>query len=90
MFIIGVMGNSMGIVMSVLSPTLEFAVEFATDFNMPVIMCGGLFLNIDDIPKWLPWRSCAPVRYAFEAMLRNEYDDLHHMSHHLHDAAVDT
>jgi len=89
MLSMGLMGNSMGILMAVMSPTLEFATEFATAFNLPIIVCGGLFLNIDDIPDWLPWKWFSPCRWAFEAMIRNEYDDLHDMSHHLRDKAVD-
>ena len=85
----GIMGNSLGILMAVMSPTLEFATEFATAFNLPIIVCGGLFLNIDDIPQWLPWKWFSPARWAFEAMIRNEYDDLHDMDHKLRDDAVD-
>lgn len=42
---------------------------------MPLIIFSGFYSNLDSIPAWLSWFSyCSPARYAFEALMRNEFD----------------
>ena len=89
MLLMGATGNSLGVFIAVVSPSIEFAIEFATAFVLPMIAWGGIFLNIEDIPEWLPWKWLSPIRFSFEAMIRNEYDNLNSMSSDLSDAAVD-
>lgn len=48
-----------------------------------------MFVNIDDVPDWLPWKWLSPFRYSFSALIRNEYDNLTDMTHHLRHEAVD-
>ena len=42
---------------------------------MPLVLFGGLFSNMKDIPVFLTWIPYfSPVRYAYELIVRNEFD----------------
>lgn len=75
--------------MGILSPDIDAAMSAEFPVLFPFVMWAGLFVNIDDVPDWLPWKWLSPFRYAFEALIRNEYDNLSDMSHHLRHKAVD-
>lgn len=46
-------------------------------FMMHMIIFGGLFVNVDTVPKWLSWAPDAtPVKYAFNAILVEEFNHL--------------
>lgn len=42
---------------------------------MPFVLFGGLLSNSDNYMQWIGWlQYCSPVRYAFEAIMRNEFE----------------
>jgi hypothetical protein len=40
------------------------------------MLCAGYFVNEDDLADWFFLKYFSPHRYTFEALIRNEYDDL--------------
>mmetsp|Transcript_13231 Transcript_13231/g.11713 ORF Transcript_13231/g.11713 Transcript_13231/m.11713 type:complete len:101 (+) Transcript_13231:289-591(+) len=43
---------------------------------MPAMMFGGYFVNLKDVYPWLRWITyLSPIRYASEALIRNEFED---------------
>ena len=51
------------------------AVSLAGIIMMPLILFGGQFANSGDIQAWISWfQYISPVRYGFEAIVRNEFD----------------
>lgn len=43
---------------------------------MPYIIFGGFFVNLNTVYVWLRWITyLSPIRYATEALLRNELED---------------
>ena len=42
---------------------------------LPFIIFGGFFVNLDDVYDWIGWMQyLSPIRYALEALLRNEFE----------------
>jgi hypothetical protein len=86
--LVGASGGTFGVILGLISPTLDFAMEGAVPIMMPFLMCSGLFVNLKDIYDWIPYKWTSPFRYSFEGMIRNEYDNLRYMSHHLKHEAI--
>mmetsp|Transcript_9789 Transcript_9789/g.7369 ORF Transcript_9789/g.7369 Transcript_9789/m.7369 type:complete len:127 (+) Transcript_9789:800-1180(+) len=67
---------SLGYFISSIFSNAETAATVYTVFAMPLIMFGGLLANSDSLPGWISWfQYVSPIRYAFEAMMRNEFED---------------
>lgn len=44
--------------------------------NIPMFLFGGFFSNSKAIGAWIRWfQYVTPIRYAFEAAIRNEYEN---------------
>lgn len=41
-----------------------------------MMLCAGYFVNEDDLADWFFIKYFSPHRYGYEALIRNEYDDL--------------
>lgn len=43
---------------------------------IPFILFGGFFVNSATYPAWVGWfQYLSPIRYGFEALMRNEFDE---------------
>jgi ABC-type multidrug transport system ATPase subunit len=73
---------------SIVTPSLDISLVFVQAVNIPMISCAGLVVNADDIPDWYFIKYFSPFRYAYEAVFRNEYDNLD-MSSELKNGAID-
>jgi ABC-type multidrug transport system ATPase subunit len=73
---------------SILTPTIDISLILVQSVNLPMVSCAGLVVNVDDIPNWFIIKYISPFRYSFEALYKNEYDNLD-MSSALRDQAVD-
>lgn len=52
-------------------------------------MSSGYLVNYEDMPSWFIIKYISPTFYAFEAMLKNEFDDLPDMDQRLIDSSLD-
>jgi hypothetical protein len=86
--LVGASGGTFGVILGLISPTLDFAMEAAIPIMFPFLMCSGLFVNLKDVADWLPYKWTSPFRYSFEGMIQNEYHNLRDMSHHLKHEAI--
>ena len=70
-----VAGSSFGMFFGCIFENPDVATNMAPILLIPLIFFGGLFTNVGDILiflRWIPYIS--PVRYAFEALVRSEYE----------------
>jgi hypothetical protein len=81
-------GGALGILLGNVSPNLQAAVALQPLALLPNTMCTGLLVNYDKIPDWFFFKWTSPFRYAFEGLVRNEFDDLDGFSHHTEHKAV--
>jgi len=45
---------------------------------LPFILFAGFLTNVDTFPDWISWfQYLSPIRYGFEASLRNEFEHYH-------------
>jgi ABC-type multidrug transport system ATPase subunit len=73
---------------SILTPNLEITLLFVQALSIPMVACGGLVVNVQDIPDWFFIKYISPFGYGFEAIYQNEYDNID-MNSALRDQAVD-
>jgi|688.fasta_scaffold642634_2 hypothetical protein len=52
-------------------------------------MASGYLINYKDMPGWFIIKYISPTFYAFEAMLKNEFDDLQDADQLLIDQSLD-
>mmetsp|Transcript_34469 Transcript_34469/g.60493 ORF Transcript_34469/g.60493 Transcript_34469/m.60493 type:complete len:589 (+) Transcript_34469:40-1806(+) len=69
-------GATFGLFDSVITPDLEAASAATAAFIGPFMLTSGLLVNNDDIHDWFFLKYFSPMRYAYEAFYRNEFDDL--------------
>lgn len=69
-------GATFGLFDSVITPDLEAASAATAAFIGPFMLTSGLLINNDDIHDWFFIKYVSPMRYAFEAFYRNEFDNL--------------
>jgi ABC-type multidrug transport system permease subunit len=56
----------------------EQACFFVPILILPFILFAGFLTNIDTFPDWVGWfQYFSPMRYSFEAMIRNEFEHYH-------------
>ena len=73
--IVGLATSAYGQVIGSMFPTAESACFFAPVLILPFILFSGFITNIDTYPRWIGWiQYLSPVRYGFEASLRNEFE----------------
>lgn len=53
------------------------------------MLCAGYFVNEDDLADWFFLKYISPHRYAYTALIRNEYDNLPDLSEEAEDDYVD-
>ena len=67
-----------GQVIGSLFDNAEVACTFAPVIMMPFVLFAGFLTNVDTFPRWIGWiQYLSPIRYGFEAGMRNEFDDFH-------------
>ncbi len=72
---------SFGYFMSSIFNKEEMATALAPVIMMPIILFGGQFSNSATIMAWIRWfQYLSPIRYAMEAMVRNEFDNRNYNS----------
>lgn len=77
MLLIVLSATSIGYFLGSLFPQPETAVVVSPVCMMPIIIFGGLMVNVDDIYPWLAWiQWLSPIRYGMEALMRNEFSDV--------------
>eukprot|EP00359_Climacostomum_virens_P001376 CAMPEP_0204897492 /NCGR_PEP_ID=MMETSP1397-20131031/772_1 /ASSEMBLY_ACC=CAM_ASM_000891 /TAXON_ID=49980 /ORGANISM="Climacostomum Climacostomum virens, Strain Stock W-24" /LENGTH=557 /DNA_ID=CAMNT_0052065257 /DNA_START=31 /DNA_END=1704 /DNA_ORIENTATION=+ len=82
-------GILFGNFVSIVTPTIDISLILVQGVNLPMISCAGLVVNFEDIPDWFFIKYISPFRYSYEAIYKNEYDNLSGMDSDLRDEAVD-
>lgn len=58
-------------------PQAEIAVAVSPAAMMPIIIFGGLMVNVDTVMPWLAWiQWLSPIRYTLETLMRNEFANI--------------
>eukprot|EP01087_Luapelamoeba_hula_P017490 TRINITY_DN551_c0_g1_i1.p1 TRINITY_DN551_c0_g1~~TRINITY_DN551_c0_g1_i1.p1 ORF type:complete len:671 (+),score=117.28 TRINITY_DN551_c0_g1_i1:236-2248(+) len=69
--------QSIGFLVSIFTD-LQVALGLFPVTVIPLLLVGGLFLNVDDIPDYLVWlQYLSYFYYSFSGMLVNEFEDVH-------------
>lgn len=56
----------------------EQACFFCPLLILPFVLFAGFITNVDTFPNWISWfQYVSPIRYGFEASLRNEFANYH-------------
>ncbi|KAF0973210.1 hypothetical protein FDP41_008417 [Naegleria fowleri] len=66
--------QALGMVLAVLAPSMEFATAIAPVLLTVLMLFGGLYMNVDNIPPyfiWIYWLSI--FHFGYEAMVLNEF-----------------
>lgn len=72
-------GASLGYFISCLFEHEETAVGLTGIIVMPMVLFGGQFSNSGTLQAWISWlQYVSPIRYAFEAVIINEFDNRHY------------
>ncbi|KAJ3411273.1 ATP-binding cassette sub- G member 1 [Chytridiales sp. JEL 0842] len=70
-------GFSLGIAIASSFSNLETALAMGPLILMPLMLFSGLFVNNNSIPAYFDWiKYISPMKYAFEAMYKNEFSGL--------------
>jgi ABC-type multidrug transport system permease subunit len=70
--------SAYGQVIGSLFDTAETACGLAPIVMMPFVLFSGFLTNLDTYPRWIGWiQYFSPIRYGFEAAMRNEFEDYH-------------
>jgi ABC-type multidrug transport system permease subunit len=68
---------SLGYLVSSIFHNFAIASMIAPILMMPFMLFGGFYANLNTIPDWLVWvKWLSPLKYASEAIIRNEYQTL--------------
>eukprot|EP01059_Diplonema_ambulator_P012293 TRINITY_DN2254_c0_g1_i5.p1 TRINITY_DN2254_c0_g1~~TRINITY_DN2254_c0_g1_i5.p1 ORF type:complete len:656 (+),score=251.85 TRINITY_DN2254_c0_g1_i5:500-2467(+) len=66
--------QSFGLLISAMAPTLDIAILLGPLIFLPFMLLAGFF--VQNIPVWLEWlQHCSFVKWAFEGVIINEFDD---------------
>ena len=75
-FLLGFTANALGYMISSIFNKPETAVALAPLITLPMSLFGGYISNTSTIPSWINWfQYISPIRYAFECMVHNEFDN---------------
>ena len=72
---------SVGYLLSSFFPDSDTAIQVTAVVLFPFILFGGQFVNAGSIKAWIGWvQYVDPIRYGFEALVRNEFDQRNYNS----------
>jgi len=75
--LIGFAAIALGLIIAVVSPTIEAATAFGPIAVVVMILFGGFYINIESLPSWLTWvQYLSLMRFAFEGLAVNELADV--------------
>ena len=70
-------GQSMGIFFASVFKELTVALAVTPVAIIPLMIFSGLFVNNNSIPVYFDWiKYISPIKWGFEALVKNEYTDL--------------
>lgn len=70
-------GQALGLAVSVFSPSLDIANVISPMLLGMILLCGGLLINVDNIPIWFRWTSWVDfVRYGYQILAINDLTGL--------------
>jgi ABC-type multidrug transport system permease subunit len=76
-FLLSFTAGAIGYFVSSIFSSPETANMVAPIIVMPFILFGGFFANSASYPGWVTWiQYLSPIRYALEALVRNEFLNL--------------
>ena len=69
--------QALGMLIGCTFKSKEVAMQVMPLAILPIMIFGGLFVNLETIPKWLHWiQYISPIKYSFNAMLIEEFSNL--------------
>jgi ATP-binding cassette subfamily G (WHITE) protein 1 len=75
--LVGCCGNAIGLWAAFTFPTLDIALAMTPLIVLPLMVFGGLFVNLGGLPAWISWfKWLSPIKYGFVAFMRSEFDGL--------------
>jgi len=70
-------GTNIGLLLSSAFRDVAVALSLAPLFVLPFMLFSGFFISYEDTPDYVAWvQAISPVRYAFAALMQNEFNDL--------------
>ncbi|KAI8609409.1 ABC-2 type transporter-domain-containing protein [Chytriomyces sp. MP71] len=75
--LLSLLGMAVGVTIAVSTSSLQMALLVVPMLTIPLMLFSGMFLNLNSIVpalSWFQWLS--PIRYCFEALVKNEFDGL--------------
>lgn len=68
-------GMTLGMAIACQFENIQIALVALPLIILPMMIFSGFFINENSIPIWLDWaKYVTPIKYSFEAMLKNEFD----------------
>lgn len=68
---------SLGLFIGAIAPNLNIALALAPSFLVPLMILGGLFVNLDSIPVYFIWlKYLSWIRYGNENLIINQWDNI--------------
>lgn len=75
--LVNLCGTNIGLVLSSAFSDVAVALSLAPLFVLPLMLFSGFFISYEDTPAYVAWiQAISPVRYAFAALMQNEFNDL--------------
>lgn len=75
--LVNLVGTNIGLMLSSAFSDVSIALSLAPLFVLPLMLFSGFFISYDDTPGYVAWiQAISPVRYAFAALMQNEFDGL--------------
>jgi ABC-type multidrug transport system permease subunit len=69
----GFAGYMMGLIIGVLCKSEQFAVQIVPLILIPMVLFGGLAINLNSIPEYAGWiQYINPIRYGYNALLNSQ------------------
>jgi ABC-type multidrug transport system permease subunit len=78
----GMVGNIFGMCVGVLFSTGEVAIQLLPLIMIPILLYGGLVVNLNDIPEYNRWlQYLSPIRHGYSSVMINQLhtDKLHNI-----------
>ena len=70
-------GTNIGLMLSSAFRDVAVALSLAPLFVLPFMLFSGFFISYEDVPAYVAWlQAISPVRYAFAALMQNEFNGL--------------
>lgn len=72
---ISLVGFSLGLFVACLFRDVSVALALSILFLLPVLVFGGVFVNLQTVPVFLRWfQWVSPIRYGYDVMLKNQFE----------------